>query len=624
MDGGHPPPGGPVASANQRAQEIGLPITPHHLEVARLFAYDRTFQVPKYQRYYAWGDEQVEDFISDIERCRFERAAGRTRPHFLGGLVTVAAPVAGSNRQNVEVIDGQQRLTTITMLVAQLRRRMRELLASVDRTAPDAPHEFLKKREDQLRGYEWFEDSVSLRTIEVPRLTLSKPDRTFFAEMLAWRDPAVRRESHRLLKAAFTKIDLYLQELVAEGTDVGKAECLAQIADVLSHDWTVIHMATDSRPEAYMLFQVLNDRGTGLTEGVLLRAATLDALERGGSDAQLAQTEDAWDRMLELPSERVEEDLRWIYASHEGERPGKTTLFDQFLTKRFPQQRTTLLDAEDATSLAEAVQALETDFQRIERMRAGDWPYAPIHPDITLFDRERLELLVVHLKFEICMPLLVSAARLDQMEFARIVHLLERFMFRYKTIVGARVEPAMKAFYQHAVAIRSAPSTYRVASLEADLRQLVARYADDTRFISRLREHSYQPAGGNKPLKYLLLTLDHYVAWNDRGGTGRPLADKSWIDDFRHATLEHVHAQSPGAPNPALDPVVNALGNLAVLNPRDNDAAGNRPFAQKRLILARSSSPLNARIGQEQAWELAQVEARRDYIEDLARKVFSI
>jgi hypothetical protein len=197
-------------------------------------------------------------------------------------------------------------------------------------------------------------------------------------------------------------------------------------------------------------------------------------------------------------------------------------------------------------------------------------------------------------------------------------------MFRYKTVVNARVEPAMLVFYQHALTIRADPGAYNVSTLEVELRAVLDRHADDDRFIARLREISYGPGGGNKPLKYLLLTVDHYVRWKDRGGTGRPDADKTWVDDFAHTTLEHIHAQNPGAANLPLDEVVNTLGNLAALSQADNNAAGNRPFAQKRDIFARSASPLNAKLGATAAWTRAAVDARRDYLEELARAVFAL
>jgi hypothetical protein len=88
-----------------------LAITPTHLTVGQLFEHNFIFRVPKFQRYYAWGEEQIEDFLKDLDVCVAKRRLGTQQHHFLGGIVTVSIS-PNSVRRDVEVIDGQQRLAT--------------------------------------------------------------------------------------------------------------------------------------------------------------------------------------------------------------------------------------------------------------------------------------------------------------------------------------------------------------------------------------------------------------------------------------------------------------------------------------------------------------------------------
>lgn len=92
-------------------------------------------------------------------------------------------------------------------------------------------------------------------------------------------------------------------------------------------------------PYQYRLgFQVLNDRGAGLTEGDLLKSKTLEVLEKHFSIKQ-ASIETAWDEILQDEPKQVEQFLRYYYASVCGNRVGRTTLYDDFLTARvFSQQ----------------------------------------------------------------------------------------------------------------------------------------------------------------------------------------------------------------------------------------------------------------------------------------------
>lgn len=603
-----------------------MTITPIHLPVGQLFQQNFIFRVPKYQRYYAWDDEQIDDFLKDLDVCVAERRANRTRHHFLGGIVTVATPHVGSARRNVEVVDGQQRLATFTLLALALRKAMKTLASQVSASATNSPAQYLDSRAESLwRQYESFQDSVALQVIEIPRLELSKPDKAFFDAVLQGQPVVVARRSHEMLLSAYNKIAAKLKKMVdAQTSDVEKAESLSFVDSVLANDWTVIHMEASDRREAYMLFQVLNDRGAGLTEGELLRAKTLEILDHGGSSTQSQTVEDAWDSILAGQPDRINEGLRWIYNSYKGERPRKASLFDDFLAVRYPMHDAPQLTPVQAGTVVANTIALKDDFDRMARILDGSWPYAAASPQVPIWDRDRLRLLIVELKLVVCMPLLIPAATLDQQVFARVVHVLERFMFRYKVIVNARIEAAMRIYGKHAQIIRTAPATFDVDVLVADLNGLLVQHASDGMFRSRLNEISYTKTATNKPLKYLLLTLDAYEAWYASGAVGAPSADKTTVADFTHNTLEHVYPQNSATPDAALEERINRLGNIAVLSPADNAAAGNLDFSVKKQILQNSLSRLNRKIAATPVWDAAAVDSRQTYLTDVALKIFAL
>lgn len=603
-----------------------MTITPTHLPIGQLFQQNFIFRVPKYQRYYAWDAEEIEDFLKDLDLCVSERRANRPRHHFLGGIVTVASPLPGSARRNVEVVDGQQRLATFTLLAFALREAMRDLAQQVNQGAADSPHDYLNTRSEALwRQYGSFQDSVALQVVEVSRLELSKPDRDFFDALLSGTPLVPTRRSHEMLLNAYRDIGAHLADWVAaQPTDVEKAEVLSFVDAVLATDWTVIHMEASDRKEAYMLFQVLNDRGAGLTEGELLRAKTLEILDHGGLPAQQDLVEAAWDDILAIPPERVGEGLRWIYNSWTEKRPGKASLFDDFLAARYPMHAQAQLTQVQAATVVANTNSLKDDFARMSLILDGNWPYSAPHPQVTAWDRDRLRLLIVELKLLACMPLLIAASTLDQAVFAEIVRTLERFMFRYKVIMNARIESAMRVYWKHARIIRENPGAFAVAALTAELQALLDQHAPDALFTSRLDELKYTKTATNKPLKYLLLTLDAYEPWYAAGHAGTPVADKTRVADPAQNTLEHVYPQSSAAPDPLLEPKVNSLGNVAVLSPADNGAAGNHPFAIKQPILAQSLYRLNRWIGARPLWDAATVDARQTLLKDMAAAVFRL
>lgn len=144
--------------------EVSTDYTP----VGNLFGHDRTFLVPKYQRNYAWQAEEIGDFKSDLKRCLEAREAGKTRPHFFGGIVTVRKSAPG--RQELEIVDGQQRLATIVLLVSQLRSAMELLADSISKadTASEAAT-FLQAKAGMLKArFQLLQTTVNMKVVGLP------------------------------------------------------------------------------------------------------------------------------------------------------------------------------------------------------------------------------------------------------------------------------------------------------------------------------------------------------------------------------------------------------------------------------------------------------------------------
>ena len=101
---------------------------------------------------------------------------------------------------------------------------------------------------------------------------------------------------------------------------------LAKIENIVHNNCTIIFIDSKTRGSAYKLFQVLNDRGAGLTEGDLLKSKTLEVLEKHFSIKQNA-VQDAWDEILQDEPKQIEQFLRYYYASVRGSRVGRASLY---------------------------------------------------------------------------------------------------------------------------------------------------------------------------------------------------------------------------------------------------------------------------------------------------------
>src|SRR6202011_1391542 len=170
----------------------------------------------------------------------------------------------------------------------------------------------------------------------------------------------------------------------------------ALVNGVLAEDCTTIFMRSDSKVEAYRIFQVLNDRGVSLTDGDLLRARTLELLD----DAKVRATQDAvaacWDRVLSYSPRDIGSYLQWYFSSYEGQRPRPPVLVDQYLEARFKPKAKKPGLQEQAKAILDEIKQMDRDFVTLHTLGGGHWPYSDAKQ--TSWDRERLRMLVPHLE----------------------------------------------------------------------------------------------------------------------------------------------------------------------------------------------------------------------------------
>ena len=102
----------------------------------------------------------------------------------------------------------------------------------------------------------------------------------------------------------------------------------------------------------------------------------------------------------------------WFYASVNGKRPTKTSLFDNFLEAFFPQHKKSALSKTDARKIVTTIRQMQQEIAICRKLIEGEWPFPHAQP-IKQWDRDRLNLLINALDHTLCMPLLLAAAVAD-------------------------------------------------------------------------------------------------------------------------------------------------------------------------------------------------------------------
>lgn len=595
-------------------------ITPSYTTIGDIFEKNFLFEVPKYQRYYSWESEQIDDYIKDISNIFIHTTPENPIEHFFGGIVAVNKPIAGSNRSQRELIDGQQRITTTILLIVALIQKYEELSDSDYK-------KLITDRITKLKNkYLFYEDEINRNSITVEKLVLSNADKQFFKDLIANKEYVVGRDSHKRLVKAFKKLKLFVDSVVNKLPTLDeKIDAIAKIEDIIHNNCTIIFINSETRDSAYKLFQVLNDRGAGLTEGDLLKSKTLESLENHFPIKQSGVEQD-WDNILQDEPKITEQFLRYYYGSVCGKRVGRTSLYDDFLKHFFPElvEKDVVTDETAATKVVNTVRNILKEIKIYRNLINGIWPYDSQQP-ITDWDRKRLDILINLLNFDIVYPILLAGSQLKEKKFAELVHMLEKFMFRYKTVCNLPHQKLSDLYMAEAVKIRANPESYNLSGLRTTLRALIQTDCTDVVFRAGISNLRYRTSGNNKPLKYLFGTLNEHFEWYASGAMGYPKPATSTSINYDNVTIEHISSQAYATPLPEFSgDKAHQFYNLTLLTCLENDRAGAKDYSDKKTIYETSEYHINKYFSTIDLWNADEATAWQTYLQDFACKVFAL
>ena len=592
-------------------------MTPSFIPVGALFGQESIYYIPKYQRAYAWEEESIEDFLSDTTKCYEKRKSGNPIDHFFGGVICVEHKIAGTlNKYEYELIDGQQRLTTYTLLAKAIIDIYESLHHECIDVADQENASILHDRIQELKKrFIKFTQEVNRVRSDVYVLKLSKNDNDFYRSLINGNPIGAQRESHKRIDLALKKIKNKVVELIGDISLLSKIDNLQIIEQIIDNDFSILHMTTDSKDSAYRLFQVINDRGVSLSESDLLRAKTLELIESDSSKQEAIEV--IWNNILIEHHNDTANFLTWIYESYYGKRVKKSEIYDEYIEKRFKETST-------PQEIYNEMVKLEEEIKVCRKLIKSEWLFSHQRP-VFKWDRNKLKLLIEDLGHTLAYPLLVSASLLSHKQFAEIIHMIEKVFFRYKLICNQHVTPLKQLYYEEAKKIRDNPSSYNTNSLKDKLNTLVSTKANDTTFKSHLEGVEYQPGGNNKVLRYFLLTIEYYYECYKHNGTGsRSCIDKSRVYDFSDTSIEHIYPRNANLSDQIADiePLKNTLGNLCIMDPDQNSTADNDMFNDKKNIYQRSSVKMLQEIGQKPDWTKADIEYSKNNMLNMALKIF--
>lgn len=541
-------------------------IKPYDKTIRDLLGSRRQFLIPRFQREYSWEKKNYQEFFEDmIGSLVISDGKVTSSQYFLGTMLFIGNFTEGTD-QEIQVVDGQQRLTTITILFSALSDRFQALGE--------------KTLSRQIFTYIMTEDDDGNEV----RILKSKTNYPFFAYFIQDKEKTFRQEAiteeecsikdaYNFFSAQF-KLDrlrlLLKRKYGSEDVDrLSEIEILKALRDQVPNS-TFVSISTTDKEQANRIFEILNAKGKRLADIDLIKNKVFEVLKK---EEPADYAEETWKQIKNTLNSGKEAVGFVTYFRHFWMSKYKLAysnkLYDYFnhtITKSEASYRAFLDDLLlNAKQYMRIVNPKREDY---DNRKEYFWLIQSLSVLNNYFNivQVRVALLV----------LLDAKARniIDQTILRAVVTYLENFHFAYNAILSNRSNRLEKIYSSFAIAFRKATNKAEAkdiiqTKLYDPLEDLFPSFQDFSKhFVELLYSKSDNPT--NMKTKYAINKLNCLFS------------EKEIFPD--DGSIEHIISENSG------EFALN-IGNLILLEVMLNGDAGTAQYSEKRVVYKRSAYP---------------------------------
>ena len=510
------------------------------------------YDIPRFQRPFAWDPENIDDFLEDV----IERGG---EDYFIGSMVIYDAD------RTFAVVNGQQRLTTITLMMCALRDTFDDL----DDHDSAVGLQGLIERKDlkaQARmvlrtpsGYPYFQDVIQRH---------GEPS----------GDHEIGPDERRLIEA-FTRIRRYIKGSVdlierdkTKTQDVRRAEALARVEEMRNQVLALklILIEVDKQDDAYFIFETLNTRGKDLGVSDLVRNLLMSKLPQANAELDMAR--DSYEGILVLfRSSRADINVNRFLLHHWLSEHAYVSE-----AKLFRAIRSEIGDAKEAKAYLKALKDDASLYRTISEPASPLRPWKKEEREV----RESLEALAL---FGVTQPLPMLLALMRSYESNEIklaalktgVQAIEKFHFAFTAVASQPSSGGISSMY--ALHARQLTAATNPNQRSREIKDLIVKLRDkrpgEDLFVAGFQElRASELYSQQRPLVTYILRRFH-----SRHLGAPPLPDEM--------TIEHIANQGKAKDAD----LVAMIGNLLYVSHEVNDELGSKSYPIKREILETGS-----------------------------------
>ena len=572
------------------------------------------YAIPRYQREYTWGKNQWENLFDDV----LENDPG----YFLGSIICINQSTDALSVQKLELVDGQQRLTTLSLLFASVYHALKSHETDLDDEQRVELINLkrklvLKKGDDQIRLIPQIQNN-------------NNPDyRAVLAEIgvISECDVPAYAGNRKIFRAY-----RYFQDRIDEMAN-GRSNRLGTIMEFLdkvSHA-CLVKIEVASHADAYTLFESLNNRGMPLTAIDLIKnklLARLESIEPGKVDHYFGH----WNRLLGYLGDdyaiqerffrqyynAFKDQLKAVHQVPVATRSNLIQIYEKLINHDAKDCLQKISSAGRLYSLIlsrnqeDALNGLEKPLKDLERIQGAPSYLLMLY---LLVRKDELELTNAHL--------------------TSIVELLVRFFVRRNLTDTPPTRDLTRLFMTVIDKISGLRADAIPQSIE---QQLVAVSATDEAFQRKLEGPIYEENSG--VTRFILCALAEQA-----------MTKESWVDLWRFEnkqfvwTIEHIFPQGENIPQSWITMIadgdeikakeiqqthVHKLGNLTISG--FNSALGNKSFEDKRdrvdrqgrAVGYKNGLKLNEDLAASAGWSVVQIDSRTDKLVQQVTQLFKL
>lgn len=500
-----------------------------------LIGNNRKYIVPRFQRDYSWEEQQWDDLWQDIISMMNEKG-----DHYMGYLVLQSSD---SRNNEFRIIDGQQRFTTITLLILALIKAIKKKAeAGINAENNRSRYETL------MQTYIGRMDPVSLEYDNI--LVLNKNDDPYYRDYIVKLGELRSRNllvSQKLLKKCFEWYEVRVNGL--KYSDQEYADFIVKLVSNLF--FTVI--TVNDEMNAFRVFETLNARGVQLSSADLLKNYLFSLVDDDHSPKRLNDLEAKWNELSSnVKTEKLPDFIRY-YWNIRNKSIRSTDLFKAIRKK--------ITNATEVFELVNQMLSYSDVYMALKDPNDEMWQN---HVEIS----RNIELLKLFGLKQPYSVLMVAYKKLSLDAFEKLLSAIVITCFRYNVICSKNPNDIEKVFNDIALSIYEGQFK--------GISQLQKIYITDSEFQNSFAIKSFVLTSRNtKVIRYILGMIEQNV----EGGLNVDIHDDA-------NSIEHILPQNPGEEwnidQYKADQYVNRLGNMCLLDQKVNRQIGNLTYSEKK------------------------------------------